>query len=138
MRADAKGFEFTGEGAPVYASSVGLTKYQRTLRYTAGKLTVTDSLETSGPHVFTELLHSDTTIQEAGKDKFTFQVGDAALHVSLQAPADATTKVEPNVVMGPGQPGSVDKGTLETRGQRLAASTQHPSNGAEFLWELTF
>ena len=138
VRADANGFEFTGEGAPVYAKSVGLTKYQRTLRYTAGRLTVTDSIETSEPRAFTELLHSDTTIQEAGKNKFTFQVGDAALRVGLQSPADATTKIEPNVVMGPGQPGSVDKGTLETRGQRLAASTEHPVSKAEFLWELTF
>ena len=138
VRADANGFEFTGEGAPVYAKSVGLTKYQRTLRYTAGRLTVTDSIETSEPRAFTELLHSDTTIQEAGKNKFTFQVGDAALRVGLQSPADATTKIEPNVVMGPGQPGSVDKGTLETRGQRLAASTGHPVSKAEFLWKLTF
>jgi len=138
VRADANGFEFTGEGAPVYASSVGLTKFQRTLRYTTGMLTVTDNIEGSGPHTFTELLHSDTTIQQVGKDKFAFPVGDATLHVALQSPADANTKIEPNVVMGPGRPGSVDKGTLETRGQRLAASTPQPANQAHFAWELTF
>jgi hypothetical protein len=138
VRADANGFEFTGEGAPVYASSIGLTKYQRTLRYTAGKLTVSDSMESSQPHVFTELLHSDTTIEQTGTNKFTFQAGDAALHVNLRSPADATAKIEPNVVMGPGQPGSVDKGTLETRGQRLAASTPEPAKQAGFVWELTF
>jgi hypothetical protein len=138
VRADGNGFEFTGEGAPVYAESVGLTKFQRTLQYKASKLTVTDSIESSAPHVFTEMLHSDTTIQPAGKGRFTFPVGDAALHVSLDAPIDASTKIEPNVVMGPGQPGSVDKGTPETRGERLAASTADPANAARFIWELTF
>jgi hypothetical protein len=138
VRADANGFEFTGEGAPVYGASLGLAKFQRTLQYTAGKLTVTDSIAGSVPHVFTEMLHSDTGIQETDKDKFSIQVGDAVLHVNLKAPPDATTKIEPNVVMGPGQPGSVDKGSLETRGERLAASTAGSAIIAGFVWELTF
>ena len=138
VRADASGFEFTGEGAPVYAESLGLAKFQRTLQYKAGNLTVIDSIQSSMPHVFTEVLHSDTTIHPDGKGRFTFPAVGAALHVSLEAPVDASTKIEANVVMGPGAPGSVDKGTPETRGDRLAASTAQPVDTARFHWELTF
>jgi len=46
--------------------------------------------------------------------------------------------VEPNVVMGPGPPGAVDKGTPEKRGERLSVSTAEPATAAGFAWSLTF
>lgn len=138
VHADAAGFDFTGEGAPVYAASLGLEKFERTLHYAAGKLTVSDRIESSEPHIFTEMLHSDTTIEADGARRFIFPVGGVDLHVALDAPADAATRIEPNVVMGPGKPGSVDKGTLETRGARVAASTAKPEDSSEFHWTLVF
>ncbi len=46
--------------------------------------------------------------------------------------------IEPNVVMGPGRPGSVDKGTPEARGERLKITTDQPSTTFTFSWQLTF
>ena len=61
-----------------------------------------------------------------------------ALHVKLLSPPDAVSKVEKNVVMGPGKPGSVDKGSLEERGERLLVSTSKKVTGTRFAWELDF
>jgi hypothetical protein len=138
VRADAHGFDFVGEGAGAYEAKLGLTQYRRTLHFAAGDLRVNDSIVSSQPHVFTEMLHSDTTVAPAGKGRFDIHAGDAVLHVEVQSPADAATRVEPNVVMGPGRPGSVDKGTPETRGERLAVSTAGPATSAEFGWSLKF
>jgi hypothetical protein len=135
---DANGFTATGEGAGVYDATIGLTQWTRTLTMTPGKLAIADSITTTSPHKFTEFLHSDTTVQEAGQRQFTIAVNGVVLHAELNAPEDATTKVEPNVVMGPGQPGSVDKGTQEQRGERVAATTAQASGKAIFQWTLTF
>jgi len=135
---DAKGFTVTGEGAGAYDVKTGLTKWERTLTLTAGKLTVSDSMEDTKPSIFTEFLHSDTTVQGKGPKEFVISVNDITLHAALIAPADAVTKVESNVVMSPGKPGSVDKGTFEPRGERLSASTAKPSKDGVFLWNLTF
>ena len=40
--------------------------------------------------------------------------------------------------MGPGRPGSVDKGTPEARGERLKVTTDQPSTTFNFNWQLTF
>jgi len=139
VNAESNWFEFIGEGSPVYDAKLGLTQFRRRLYYAAGKLTVTDTIASKEPHVFTEVLHSDTTIQQADKgNRFTFPVGGVLLHVSLSAPRDAVAKVEPNVVMGPGRPGSVDKGELETRGERLLGITPQPVSSTSFIWKLEF
>jgi len=138
VTADDKGFEFVGEGAGVYEAALGLKEYRRALKYSAGNLTVSDSLVGDGPHLFTEMLHSDTSIAADKLDRWWFRVGDAALDVALEAPKDAATKVEKNVVMGPGAPGSVDKGTPEARGERLLVSTPNAVTTANFKWVLTF
>ena len=137
MKADARGFTFVGEGAPVYDARLGLTKFERTLTYANGKLTVSDQIASSTAHVFSEAMHSDTTAKAVGSG-YMFSVGGAELRVSLMEPKDAVTKVESNVVMGPGKPGSVDKGTLEARGERVVASTPEAAVEAEFRWDLTF
>jgi hypothetical protein len=41
-------------------------------------------------------------------------------------------------VMGPGRPGSVDKGTLEQRGERVVVATPKAETTATFNWRLTF
>jgi hypothetical protein len=138
VKADAKGFEFTGEGAGVYAASLGLTKFQRTLTYAAGKLMVSDAIASSAAHEFEEAMHSDTKIQQAGAGSFVFGAAAPLLKVNLLEPKDAAAKVESNVVMGPGRPGSVDKGTLEPRGERVVVATKAAAATAVFGWEMTF
>lgn len=138
VSADTRGFTFTGEGAGVYAEALGLREFQRTLHYAAGKLTVTDEIESSQPHRFTEAMHADKTIEQKSPDHFVFRVGELSLRVRSLEPKDAVAKIEPNVVMGPGKPGSVDKGTLETRGERLLVSTPKPETKTKFGWEMLF
>lgn len=135
---DGSGFTATGEGAGTYEASTGLTEWSRTLTLVTGKLTVADKIADAAPRKFTEFLHSDTTVQNAGTREFTITVNGVSLHAELNAPANAVTKIEPNVVMGPGQPGSVDKGTPEQRGERVAATTPAASTHASFRWTLTF
>jgi hypothetical protein len=138
VRFDTKGFTVTGEGAGAYSAATGLTKWTRTLTLTAGKLTVKDSIAASSPKVFTEFLHSDTTVTPGTGNQFVIDVNKVPLQVKLVAPADAITKVEKNIVMGPGRPGSVDKGTLEQRGERLVVTTAKPETTATFTWHLTY
>jgi hypothetical protein len=138
LKADAKGFEFVGEGAGVYVGSLGLTKFQRTLTYANGKLMVSDAIASSAAHEFEEAMHSDTKIVQTGEGQFVFGAAAPQLKVKLLEPKDATAKVESNVVMGPGRPGSVDKGTLEPRGERAVVSSNAPATMAAFVWEMTF
>jgi hypothetical protein len=42
------------------------------------------------------------------------------------------------MLMGPGKPGSVDKGELEQRGERLGVTTQRPVSMAQFDWGFYF
>jgi hypothetical protein len=136
---DAKGFDIEGEGAGVYDSSLGLTRYLRHISMTAaGKVEVSDEITSSKPHVFTEVLHSDAKIEASAGQKYRFDAQSAGLDVLLRLPPDAKTQIEPNVVMGPGQPGSVDKGTPEKRGERLLVSTPAAATDARFAWVLTF
>ena len=58
--------------------------------------------------------------------------------MQLLLPPGVTSKVEPNVVMGPGNPGSVDKGSLEPRGERLLVSTSEKVMITQFVWEFVF
>jgi hypothetical protein len=136
VKTDAKGFEFVGEGAPVYDARMGLKKFERTLTYAAGKLGVSDRIEGDAPHLYTEVMHADQSITPMQDGRYAFNGGP--LVVRLEEPKDAVAKVEANVVMGPGQPGSVDKGKLETRGERLTVSTKDAVKATGFRWELTF
>jgi hypothetical protein len=134
VEANAQGFRVTGEGAAAYDKALGLTRFARTLSLRGHTLDVSDAIADVKPVMLTEVLHSDTTISAAGANAFVLP----GLKVELLAPRGAGAKIEPNVVMGPGRPGSVDKGTPETRGERLLVTTPAPVAGAEFRWVLRF
>jgi hypothetical protein len=134
-----QGFELEGEGAGVYDSSLGLARYQRRLTMkTAGQLEVDDAVESAAPHIFTEVLHSDAKMNAVGGQRYETEANGVALHIHLLAPSGAASTVEQNVVMGPGRPGSVDKGSLEPRGERLLVSTAGKVTSTQFEWELSF
>jgi hypothetical protein len=131
-----------GEGAGVYVSSLELKRYLRRLTMkTDGKIEVNDAVESAIPHTFTEVLHSDTKIEQiepiAGQ-RYQTNINDVALHIHLLSPPSVASKIERNVVMGPGKPGSVDKGTFEPRGERLVVSTPEKVMSTQFVWELLF
>ncbi|HTC95877.1 MAG TPA: DUF4962 domain-containing protein [Terriglobales bacterium] len=62
----------------------------------------------------------------------------ARMSVRLELPADTVIEIEPNIVMGPGLPGSTDKGDQQQRGERLAVTTSKPATSAKFRWILEF
>jgi hypothetical protein len=70
--------------------------------------------------------------------RYQIRVNGKSLDVQFHLPVDAASKIESNVVMGPGRPGSVDKGSPEDRGERLLISTPKAATHARFDWELTF
>jgi hypothetical protein len=133
------GFEIEGEGAGVYAPTLGLKRYLRRITMSkSGKVNVEDAVESTSPHIFTEVLHSDVKINPMAEEKYQTTINDVALHIHLLSPSGAASTVEQNVVMGPGKPGSVDKGSLEPRGERLLVSTSEKMTNTRFAWELDF
>ncbi len=85
----------------------------------------------------TEFLHSDSTADKVTPSEFKITVNGVDLRAELNAPLDAATNVEPNVVMAPGAPGSVEKERSNSAVSASAhSSTQNKT--AEFRWVLTF
>jgi hypothetical protein len=133
------GFEIEGEGAGVYDPSLGLKKYLRRITMSkSGRVNVNDAVESTSPHIFTEVLHSDAKINPIAEQIYQTSINDVTLHIHLLSPSGAASKVEQNVVMGPGKPGSVDKGSREPRGERLLVATAEKATNAHFAWELDF
>jgi hypothetical protein len=123
---DAGGVTVVGDATAAYEPGIGLESFVRTGRIEKNQLTISDSVEADTSHVFSVLLHWD---------------GDrppGRLEVQINQPVDASQKLEPNVLIGPGAPGSVDKGTQEQRGTRLVISTPAPVASASFQTILRF
>jgi hypothetical protein len=138
----SKGFTLEGEGAGAYDASLGLKQFTRriTLNPNDG-IRVTDSIAATGEHVFSEALHADGSIRQTAERTFLLKpVGDSTttFTATLLSPQDAKAAIDSNVVMGPGIPGSVDKGQLEQRGERVVVTTVHPMSTAGFEWTLRF
>jgi hypothetical protein len=134
-----QGFTLEGEGAPAYSSSLGLTQYlRRVTMSTRGKIEISDTIEAAALRHFTEVIHSDAAISPIAEQRYQTTINGVPLNVHLLSPPGAIFKVEQNVVMGPGRPGSVDKGTLEPRGERLLATTPGKSTKTQFSWQLLF
>lgn len=137
-----KRFTLIGEGASAYNPQLGLTQFARRIAFRSGSgLTVHDTIAARGDHTYAEVLHADASIQQAGNRTFAFKpVGEtsASLTAVVLAPKDAQTTIKPNVVMGPGIPGSVDKGKQEQRGEYLLVRTPKPSSQTVFDWSLKF
>jgi len=133
------GFDLVGEGAPAYDAALGVTHDLRHLWMDKpGEMHVKDELEFAAPRHFSEVLHTDMAFKSLNNEHFTSGVGDRTLDVMLRSTVAGSAKVEPNIVMGPGRPGSVDKGTLEQRGERLVFSSEEAAKAASFEWSLRF
>lgn len=133
------GFNLVGEGSAAYSPELGLTRFTRRVQLVhSGELHVSDTIEASKPVVLSEVLHTDTTFQQASQNRFATNIDGTILHVANMFSVPSKTKTEANVVMGPGQPGSVDKGSLQPRGSRLLVTTDSPVTHADFSWTLNW
>ena len=134
-----QGFDLVGEGAGAYGADLGLKSYLREFKMTnTGQITVHDRIESTKPNLYSEILHADKQIAERGPRTFTLEGLGASMQADLLRPKDVTQTIEDNVVMGPGIPGSVQDGKLETRGQRVIVTTKAPLLSEQFLWKLSF
>jgi hypothetical protein len=125
-----------GEASGAYLPELGLRRFERTFAYEAGGgFTLTDELEAEEPRVFASILHGDGRIVPDGRSRYVIDAGAAQLAVVVEAPGEVRTGVEPNELIGAGKPGSVDKGELVTRGQRLSISAG-PAESVRFVVRL--
>jgi hypothetical protein len=133
------GFDLLGEGADAYDASLGVRLDLRHLWLAKpNQLKVEDHIAFAEPRSFSEVLHTDTSFRSLGDAHFATTVGGETLDVRYSTPAAGTAEAEPNVVMGPGRPGAVDKGTLEQRGERLVFTSAAPVSATTFKWTLQF
>ena len=125
------------DATAAYDPGLGLTKFVREFRYSPREgFTVADELASREPQLFTSLLHADGPVRGEGPRRFVFDAGRTRLVVEARAPAQLSASVEENVLTAPGQPGSVDKGERQVRGNRLALSTVSPSTSARLVVRL--
>jgi hypothetical protein len=139
VKATGSSFEVRSEAAPAYDPGLGLVKFARhfQLDLAGRRITVSDEIESSKEHVFTEFLHSDTAVASRGGKAYEIRAGRTSMPFRWQSPADASARIEPNVVTAAGAPGSVSSGKQEQRGERVAVSTARAAKTAAFRWELT-
>ena len=123
-----------GDAAAAYEPELGVKRFERHFVLANSKqFEIRDYLETAQPQTFTLLLHADKTIQPAGKNRFVINTPGADLSLNLRLPGSAATKIEPNYLIGPGRPGSVDRGERQQRGERLAITTAETATQARFV-----
>jgi hypothetical protein len=82
------------------------------------------------------LLHSDQAIAQKGQ-QFIVKAGASSTMVNIIAPADRIARIVPNNVMAPGPPGSVDKGEVQVRGQKLEIFNAQQTRDLNLHFELT-
>lgn len=139
VKLTAEGFDLTGEGAGAYDPATGLKRFTRRIQMSKpGEISVSDLVETEQPERLTEVLHTDAAFKAVGTASFATDVHGVVLHATETSSAPVTAKAETNIVMGPGRPGSVDKGTPEPRGERVIVTTGQPVTREDFRWTLTW
>jgi hypothetical protein len=128
--------EVTGEAAGAYGTQFGLQAFKRRFTFDGTKAFVQDTIRSTEPHHYTVLLHSDKGITQQGQ-QFTMNNGTGSMSIDIVAPADRTAVVVPNKVTAPGRPGSVDKGDVQVRGQKLEISNASQATDMQFKVDLT-
>ena len=133
-----QGFELEGEGAAAYDASLGLKRYLRLIKLNAAG---NRGERRGGEHNSPYLQRGPSFRLEDNANKKIRNIGQRSTawrSISISCHPHSGFKIEQNVVMGPGRPGSVDKGSPERAGQRLVVSTPEKVTKTEFLWNLAF
>ena len=135
VQATATTLKVVGDAAAAYGSQYALQKFERQLSLGGKSVSVHDDIRAEKPHIYTVLLHADRSIAKDSKG-FLLHDGSGAMRVNVLAPPDYAANIEPNKVTAPGRPGSVDKGEVQVRGEKLEISNRNASNNTEFKIEL--
>ncbi|HEX3101260.1 MAG TPA: heparinase II/III family protein, partial [Pyrinomonadaceae bacterium] len=137
VKFDEKKLSLTADLTTAYQPELGVKSFLRRLTFNApGDWVVEDEIKTSKPQMITSYLHADNKIAENGKNLFELEPGGTSLWAEVLSPQPFDSKIEKNILIAPGKPGSVDKGESEERGVRLAISTPKPVDAAKFTLHL--
>lgn len=133
VKMSANKVSVTANVAPAYEPEIGVKKFIRKFEFTApNSFVIEDEVETYKPNTIISYLHADNLIKQISKNNFEFEPNKTSLLVELISPKNFEAKIEKNILITPGRPGSVDKGEREERGVRLAVSTKGKTNKAKF------
>lgn len=133
-----KKLKLTADLTSAYEPELGVTSFLRKFEFTApGEWLVEDTITTSKPQIITSYMHADSKIVEKGKNIFELEPGSTSLIAEILSQAAFDTKVEKNMLIAPGKPGSVDKGETEERGVRLAIFTSKAEKNIVFKMRLS-
>jgi hypothetical protein len=122
VKAD-RGLRVEADLAAAYPDKAGLSRFHRVFTFDApGTFTVTDEIALSRDGVVQWFLQSDTAPRQSGQDWVLGGPG-TLLRVAVKEPAGARITAGPTLLMAPGQPGSITKGTEERRGHHLQLET---------------
>jgi hypothetical protein len=111
-----------GDAASSYPEAAGLRRFTRTFIFDApDRFRIDDEIETTSAQTISWYLHADAAPRGSGA---TWQIGpsDAWLETVLELPAGAQAEAGPTLIMAPGQPGSIEKGSVDRRGYELKVS----------------
>jgi hypothetical protein len=126
-------FYARGDAASAYYADLGVKKFDRHFLFVAPNyFIVWDELAAEKPSEFSFLLNADREIKLSG-DSADLINQDAILRVVRVLPIAAKSEVAPQVVLGRGLPGSVEKGESEQRGMQLITKTTEKKTENEFL-----
>jgi hypothetical protein len=116
------GMMIVGDAASSYSETAGVSRFIRTLTFTApDRFVIEDEIETHGSRTVEMYLHADQPVRGAG---WQFQIGptDVWLDTTVKAPAGSRAETAVTQLRAPGQPGSIEKGAVEERGFELKVS----------------
>jgi hypothetical protein len=137
LKADAGSLTLIADLTNAYEPEVGVSSFQRKFVFTApGTWTITDDIALTRAQIVTSYLHADDSILYRGNSVFEFGSGRPVMLMSAGSTQPLVTKIEKNILIGPGAPGAVDKGQAEERGVRLALSTASPGQRAHISLQL--
>ncbi|WP_405415152.1 DUF4962 domain-containing protein [Maribacter sp. Asnod1-A12] len=135
---DAKQVSILADATAAYEPEVGVKKFIRKFEFQApGTFTITDTVATNTPKTITSFLHADNTIKKQSEHNFELEPGETSIMAEIKAPKNVKTKITNNVLVAPGDPGSVDKGGDEERGKKLEISTTGKVAAETFITKLT-
>jgi len=135
---DNKKVTLTADLTSAYEPELGVKSFLRKFEFNApGEWLVEDIIKTSNPQIVTSFLHADSGITEKGRNLFELEPGGTSLIAEILSPSAFGAKVEKNILVAPGKPGSVDKGETEERGVRLALSTPKAEKSVVFKTRLS-
>lgn len=117
-----------GNAASAYEPELGVNKFYRDFIYVEpDKFVIVDYIETKQPSLITSYLHADQKYRKVDDNTYLTEREGVKMKANVLSSVDFNYELEPNLVVSPGDPGSVDEGETQQRGYRMAINTSEKS-----------